>query len=47
MCEHHLQCRPRLTTSYSNGMSEIVLGKAIKDIGMPRVSIVVLTKVSV
>jgi aryl-alcohol dehydrogenase-like predicted oxidoreductase len=31
---------------YSNGASEVVLGRAIKAIGMPRENIVVLTKVS-
>lgn len=31
---------------YSNGQSEVVLGKALKEIGAPRESYVVLTKVS-
>jgi hypothetical protein len=31
--------------SYSNGESEVVLGKALKKIGAPRASYVVLTKV--
>ncbi|ESK90783.1 aryl-alcohol dehydrogenase [Moniliophthora roreri MCA 2997] len=30
---------------YSNGMSEIILGKAIKQLGLPREEIVVMTKV--
>lgn len=30
---------------YSNGQSEVVLGRAIKAIGMPRESVVVMTKV--
>lgn len=30
---------------YSNGMSEVVLGKAIKELDLPRDEIVVLTKV--
>lgn len=31
---------------YSNGLSEIILGKAIKEFGFPREEIVVMTKVS-
>lgn len=31
--------------AYSNGHSEIVLGKAIKDLQLPREEIVVMTKV--
>ncbi|EEB88059.1 hypothetical protein MPER_14326, partial [Moniliophthora perniciosa FA553] len=30
---------------YSNGTSEIILGKAIKQLGLPREEIVVMTKV--
>lgn len=30
---------------YSNGLSEIVLGKAIKTLGLPREEIVIMTKV--
>lgn len=30
---------------YSNGMGEVVLGNAIKKLGLPREEIVVLTKV--
>lgn len=40
---------PRFTFStanvYSAGQSEIVLGKAIKEMGVPRESVVILTKV--
>ena len=32
--------------SYSNGLSEIILGKAIKQLNLPREEIVVMTKVS-
>jgi aryl-alcohol dehydrogenase-like predicted oxidoreductase len=31
---------------YSNGLSEVILGKAIKQFDLPRDEIVVLTKVS-
>ena len=37
---------PFLNQSYSNGLSEIILGKAIKQLNLPREEIVVMTKVS-
>lgn len=34
-----------LRQTYSNGLSEVILGKAIKKLGLPREEIVVMTKV--
>lgn len=34
-----------LILRYSNGQSEVVLGRALKEIGMPRENVVILTKV--
>lgn len=34
------------TQAYANGLSEVVLGKAIKQHNLPRDEIVILTKVS-
>ena len=31
--------------AYSNGLSEVVLGKAIKQLGLPREELVIMTKV--
>lgn len=51
-CEREwLQCYPRcpganIRQSYSNGLSEIILGKAIKEFKLPREELVIMAKVS-
>ncbi|KAI0823792.1 NADP-dependent oxidoreductase domain-containing protein [Trametes gibbosa] len=37
--------RPLLLHVYSNGLSEVILGKAIKELNLPREELVILTKV--